>query len=397
MIQLNDISAKMTPSLTLVVNAKAAKLKAEGRDIVAFGAGEPDFDTPDFIKDAAIEAINKGVTKYTPASGTVDLKKAICEKLKRDSGVEYKPSEIVVSNGAKHSLYNIFSVLLNPGDEVIIQSPYWVSYPEMVMFAGGKSVFVETTDTDFKMTAEAFEAAITPNTKAVIINNPNNPNGSVYSRDELRALATVAMKHNVIVVSDEIYEELIYDGEEHYGVVEAMPEIKDNAIIVNGMSKAFAMTGWRIGYTAAPEHVTKAMTSFQSHSTSNPNSIAQYASVAALEHNKDFIMAMRAEFESRRNLIVELINSVDGISCKPPKGAFYVMVNISELKGKSIDGKVIEGSMSFTELLLEYANVAVVPGVAFGADDYIRLSYATSKDNIKKGIERIAEFAKKLK
>ncbi len=397
MIQLNDISAKMTPSLTLTINAKAAKLKAEGRDIVAFGAGEPDFDTPDFIKDAAIEAINKGVTKYTPASGTVELKKAICEKLKRDSGVEYKPSEIVVSNGAKHSLYNIFSVLLNPGDEVIIQSPYWVSYPEMVMFAGGKSVFVETTDTDFKMTAEAFEAAITPNTKAVIINNPNNPNGSVYSRDELRAIATVAMKHNVTVVSDEIYEELIYDGEEHYGVVEAMPEIKDNAIIVNGMSKAFAMTGWRIGYTAAPEHVTKAMTSFQSHSTSNPNSIAQYASVAALEHNKDFIMAMRAEFESRRNLIVELINSVDGISCKPPKGAFYVMVNISELKGKSIDGKVIEGSMSFTELLLEYANVAVVPGVAFGADDYIRLSYATSKDNIKKGIERIAEFAKKLK
>ena len=397
MIRLNDSSSSMSPSLTLVISAKAAKLKKEGRDVIAFGAGEPDFDTPDFIKDASIEAIHNGVTKYTPASGTAELKEAICEKLKRDNGLDYKPSQIIVSNGAKHSLYNAFRVLLNAGDEVIIPSPYWLSYPEMVKLSGGVAVFVDTKDTDFKMTAEQFENAITPKTKAVVINSPNNPNGAVYEKEELEALAEVALRHDLTIISDEIYEELVYDGERHFSIAQISPEVKENTIVVNGMSKAFAMTGWRIGYAAAPEHVIKAMSSFQSHSTSNPNSIAQYASVVALRHEKEFMDEMRGEFEARRNLIVKLINDIDGISCKTPKGAFYVMVDISAIEGKKINDTVINGSMALAEALLEYANVAVVPGIAFGCDDYIRLSYATSQDNIKEGLARIADFVGKLK
>lgn len=396
MIQLNESSSKISPSLTLVINAKAAKLKSEGKDIIAFGAGEPDFDTPEFIKEAAIEAIHKGITKYTPASGTAEIKAAICNKLERDNGIKYKPSEIIVSNGAKHSLYNAFRVILNPGDEVIIPSPYWLSYPEMVSLSGGVSVFVDTKDSDFKMTAEAFEEAVTEKTKAVVINSPNNPNGAVYSREELEALANVALKHNITIISDEIYEELVYDGEKHFSMAQISDEVKANTILINGMSKAFAMTGWRIGYAAAPEHVVKAMSSFQSHATSNPNSIAQYASVVALNHEKEFMDVMKYEFETRRNLIYELINKIDGVSCKKPRGAFYVMMDISALNGKCINGKVISGSLSFTEILLEEANVAVVPGAAFGCDDYVRLSYATSQENIKKGLERIAEFVSKL-
>ncbi len=396
MIKLNEISEKMTPSLTLAINAKAAALKSQGRDVVAFGAGEPDFDTPDFIKEAAIEAIKNGVTKYTPVAGTVDLKEAVCEKLKRDNHLDYKPSQIVVSNGAKHSLYNIFRVLLNKGDEVIIPSPFWLSYPEMVTFSGGESVFVETKDTDFKMTPAAFEAAITPRTKAVVINSPSNPNGAVYSSDELAAIAEVALKHNVVIISDEIYEELIYDNTVHTSIAQISEEVKENTIIVNGMSKAFAMTGWRIGYAAAPEHVAKAMTSFQSHAASNPNSIAQYASAVALRREKTFMDEMRGEFEARRNLIVELINGIDGLSCNKPGGAFYVMMNISALIGRSYEGKEITGSLSFADILLDGANVAVVPGAAFGCDEFVRLSYATSQENIKKGLARIADFVSRL-
>lgn len=396
MIKLNEISEKMTPSLTLAINAKAAALKSQGRDVVAFGAGEPDFDTPDFIKEAAIEAIKNGVTKYTPVAGTVDLKEAVCEKLKRDNHLDYKPSQIVVSNGAKHSLYNIFRVLLNKGDEVIIPSPFWLSYPEMVTFSGGESVFVETKDTDFKMTPAAFEAAITPRTKAVVINSPSNPNGAVYSSEELAAIAEVALKHNVVIISDEIYEELIYDNTVHTSIAQISEEVKENTIIVNGMSKAFAMTGWRIGYAAAPEHVAKAMTSFQSHAASNPNSIAQYASAVALRREKTFMDEMRGEFEARRNLIVELINGIDGLSCNKPGGAFYVMMNISALIGRSYEGKEITGSLSFADILLDGANVAVVPGAAFGCDEFVRLSYATSQENIKKGLARIADFVSRL-
>ena len=397
MIELNNFSKHMTPSLTLAINAKANSLKAQGLDVVAFGAGEPDFDTPDFIKEAAIEALHKGLTRYTPASGTQDLKEAVCEKLKRDNRLDYKPSQIIISNGAKHSLYNAFRVLLEQGDEVIIPSPFWLSYPEMVGFAGGVSVFVETKDTDFKMTPEAFEAAITPKTKAVIINSPSNPNGAVYTWDELKAVAEVALKHNLTIISDEIYEELIYDDTVHYSIAEISEEVKNNTIIINGMSKAFAMTGWRIGYAAAPEHVTKAMTSFQSHAASNPNSIAQYASAVALRREKTFMDEMREEFQARRNLIVDLINDVDGITCKKPDGAFYVMMNVSGLFGKKSDDTVIDGSLSFADALLEKANVAVVPGIAFGCDEYVRLSYATSRENITKGLERIKAFVATLK
>lgn len=397
MIELNNFSKHMTPSLTLAINAKANSLKAQGLDVVAFGAGEPDFDTPDFIKEAAIEALHKGLTRYTPASGTQDLKEAVCEKLKRDNHLDYKPSQIIISNGAKHSLYNAFRVLLEQGDEVIIPSPFWLSYPEMVGFAGGVSVFVETKDTNFKMTPEAFEAAITPRTKAVIINSPSNPNGAVYTWDELKAVADVALKHNLTIISDEIYEELIYDDTVHYSIAEISEEVKNNTIIINGMSKAFAMTGWRIGYAAAPEHVTKAMTSFQSHAASNPNSIAQYASAVALRREKTFMDEMRDEFQARRNLIVDLINDVDGLSCKKPDGAFYVMMNVSGIFGKKSDDTVIEGSLSFADALLEKANVAVVPGIAFGCDEYVRLSYATSRENITKGLERIKAFVATLK
>ena len=267
----------------------------------------------------------------------------------------------------------------------------------MVKLSGGVAVFVDTKDTDFKMTAEQFENAITPKTKAVVINSPNNPNGAVYEKEELEALAEVALRHDLTIISDEIYEELVYDGERHFSIAQISPEVKENTIVVNGMSKAFAMTGWRIGYAAAPEHVIKAMSSFQSHSTSNPNSIAQYASVVALRHEKEFMDEMRGEFEARRNLIVKLINDIDGISCKTPKGAFYVMVDISAIEGKKINDTVINGSMALAEALLEYANVAVVPGIAFGCDDYIRLSYATSQDNIKEGLARIADFVSKLK
>lgn len=397
MIELNKISEHMTPSLTLAINAKAAKFKSEGRDVIAFGAGEPDFDTPDFIKDAAIEALHKGLTKYTPASGTSDIKEAICEKLKRDNKLDYKPSQIIVSNGAKHSLYNAFRVLLNPGDEAIIPSPYWLSYPEMVKFAGGVPVFVETKHNDFKMTAEDFENAITPRTKVVVINSPSNPNGAVYDWDELKTLSDVALKHNIAIISDEIYEELIYDNATHISIAQISDEVKENTIIINGMSKAFAMTGWRIGYAAAPEHVTKAMTSFQSHATSNPNAIAQYASAVALRREKTFMDEMRGEFEARRNLIVDLINSINGLSCKKPGGAFYVMMNISGVIGKKCGDTTIDGSYSFTEALLEHANVAVVPSVAFGCDGFVRLSYATSQENIKNGLHRISDFVKTLK
>ncbi len=396
MIKINELSSNIAPSLTLVINAKAAKLKSQGVDVVAFGAGEPDFDTPDFIKDAAIEAIHKGVTKYTPASGTNELKEAICRKLLRDNGLIYKPSQIIISNGAKHSLFNIFSVLIDPGDEVIIPSPYWLSYPEMVKLCRGVPVFVDTRDNNFIMTAEAFEKAITPKTKAVVLNSPNNPNGSVYSRKDLEAIAEVALRHDLAIISDEIYEELVYDGEKHQSIAQISDKVKENTIVVNGMSKAFAMTGWRIGYTAGPENVIKAMASVQSHATSNPNSIAQYASVVALNHEKEFMTVMRDEFERRRNLIVKLINEIEGVSCVPPKGAFYVMMDITALFGKKLNGREITDSVTFADILLEEANVAVVPGAAFGCDGYARLSYATSQENIIKGLVRIRDFISKL-
>jgi len=388
----------ISPSMTLSVDAKAKKMKNEGIDVVGFGAGEPDFTTPQHIIDAAIEALHKGFTRYTPASGTRELQEAICEKLKRENGLEYSPSQIVVSNGAKHSLFNIFQVILNPGDEVIIPSPYWVSYPELVKMAGGIPVYVETKQEDsFRIIMRDVEEKITSKTRAFILNSPRNPTGSICSEEELRALAELAIRHDFFVISDEIYEQLVYDGKKHISIASFNEDIKKRTILVNGLSKAFAMTGWRIGYTASEEYLAKLMGSYQSHAASNPNSIAQYASVAALRGPKDFVRNMVREFENRRNYMVNRIMSIPGLSCYKPEGAFYIMMNIAGALGKSYEGRPIMNSLDFAEMLLESQKTAVVPGIAFGADEYVRLSYATSFENIQKGMERIEAFMKNLK
>ena len=396
-MELSRKNSAITGSVTLATDAKAKKMKAQGLDVVGFGAGEPDFNTPAHIIEAAKEALDKGLTRYTPASGIPELKEAICFKLKQDNGLEYKPSQIIISNGAKHSLCNAFEALLNPGDEVIIPSPYWLSYPELVKIAGGVPVFLETKEeNDFKISVDALKKAITPNTKALVINSPNNPNGCVYERDELEAIARLAVENEFFIISDEVYEVLVYDGIEHVSIASFGPEIKDLTVVINGMSKANAMTGRRIGYAAAREDVVQMMSNIQSHTTSNPNSIAQYASLAALRGPKDDIKAMIDEFSRRRIFMVDRINSIPGLSCRLPKGAFYVMMNIEKIKGRSYKGRLIDGSLSFSDALLDAKMVAVVPGVAFGADNYVRLSYATSMDNIEKGLNRIEEFVNEL-
>lgn len=387
----------ISPSPTLLIDSKFKQMKAEGMNVVGFGAGEPDFDTPQHIKDAAIAAINSGVTKYTPASGTLELKKAICQKLLKDNGLSYEPSQIVVSNGAKHSLINAFGAILNPGDEVIIPAPYWVSYPEMVKYNDGVPVVLYTKEeNDFKFSAEEFKKAITSKTKAIVLNSPSNPTGMVYTEDELRAIADVAVENNIYVISDEIYEYLVYDGVAHKSIATFNDKIKDLTIIINGVSKTYAMTGWRIGYTASNPAIAKAMGNVQSHTTSNPNSIAQAATVAALNGPKDELYKMISAFDERRKYMAERINSIDGVSCLIPKGAFYVMMNISALKGKTIAGKVISTADDFAEIFLEEELVAVVPGNGFDAPDYVRWSYATSMENIKEGIDRLENLLKKL-
>ena len=397
-MELSRKHSDITASLTLEIDAKAKKMKAQGIDVIGFGAGEPDFDTPSFIIEAAKEALDKGYTKYTPSSGIMELKEAICEKLKRDNNLDYEPNEILISNGAKHSLYNIFQAILNPGDEVIIPSPYWVSYPEMVKMADGVPVFVNTLDEHgFRIDIEHLERIITDKTKALIINSPNNPCGCVYDREQLEAIAKLAVEQDFFVVSDEIYDELLYDSAEHISIASLNPEIKERTLLVNGMSKAYAMTGWRIGYAAGNKEIIRVMSNIQSHSTSNPNSIAQYASLAALKGPKDIIKEMVCTFDERRKFMVNRINSIDMISCTRPQGAFYVMLNIKNVIGRTYNGRIIKGSLDFTDALLEAQKVAVVPGVAFGADGYVRLSYATSKENIEKGLNRIEKFIKELK
>jgi len=396
-MELSRKHLDITASLTLEIDAKAKKMRAHGIDVIGFGAGEPDFDTPSFIIEAAKEALDKGYTKYTPSSGIMELKEAICEKLKRDNNLDYEPNEILISNGAKHSLYNIFQAILNPGDEVIIPSPYWVSYPEMVKMADGVPVFVNTLDEHgFRIDIEHLENIITKKTKAIVINSPNNPCGSVYDKKQLETIAQLAVEHDFFVVSDEIYEELLYDGAEHISIASLNPEIKERTLLVNGMSKAYAMTGWRIGYTAGKREIISVMSNIQSHSTSNPNSIAQYASLAALKGSKDIIKSMVCKFDERRKFMVDKINSIDMISCTRPQGAFYVMLNIKNVIGKTYNDRIIKGSLDFADVLLEAQNVAVVPGIAFGADEYVRLSYATSKENIEKGLNRIEKFIKEL-
>ena len=392
---ISEKARRVKPSSTLAIDSKFKAMKAEGIDAVGFGTGEPDFDTPEDIKAACIDALSRGVTKYTPASGTLDLKKAVCRKLKRDNGLDYQPTDIVISNGAKHSLTNIFTAILNPGDEVIIPAPFWVSYPEMVAMADGKSVILNATaETEFKISAADFENAITPKTRAIIVNSPSNPTGSVYTEDELRAIAEVAVKHDIYVISDEVYEHLTYDGTKHISIASFGEEIKKLTIVVNAMSKTYAMTGWRIGYTACEKELATVMANIQSHATSNPNSFAQAASCTALDGSLDCVNMMKEEFKKRRDYMYERINTIDGVSCIMPKGAFYIMMNIDKIIGHTIFSKKINGSDDFAELFLEKALVAIVPCSGFGADNYLRWSYATSMDSIKIGLDRLEKFIK---
>ncbi len=395
-MQVSKKYASIGASPTLLIDSKYKAMKAEGVDVVGFGAGEPDFDTPAHIKEAGIRAINEGFTKYTPASGTLALKKAICQKLEKENGLTYAPSQIVVSNGAKHSLSNVFGAILNPGDEVIVPTPAWVSYPEMVKLADGVPVFLETGEENgFKFTAASLKSAITPRTKALVLNSPSNPTGMVYTAEELKEIAAICVEKDLYVISDEIYEHLIYEGE-RISIASFGEEIKERTIIVNGLSKTFAMTGWRIGYTASTENIAKLMSNVQSHATSNPNSIAQAAAVAALEGGLDFVADMKAEYKKRRDYMVSRINGIEGVSCIKPEGAFYVMMNVKNLYGKACDGVEITSANTFAQLFLEKALVAVVPGEGFMADGYIRWSYATSMENIKKGLDRLEQFIASL-
>ena len=380
--------SELSPSLTLAIDSKAKALRAEGIDIYSFGAGEPDFDTPEHIKAAAIEALNAGFTKYTPSSGTPELRSAISAKFKRDNNLDYKPSEIIVSNGAKQSCFNAIMAACGEGDEVIIPSPYWLSYPDMVRLAGAEPVIVNTTqENDWKMTPAQFEGAMSPRTKMVIINSPGNPTGSVYTKEELRALVEVAADEEIMILSDEIYESLTYDGAEHISVASLTPEARDLTITVNGFSKAYAMTGWRLGYLGAPEKIAKAIDSMQSHSTSGPCSFAQKGGLAALTGSQQCVAEMREEFNIRREYMYERLSAMTSVSTVKPKGAFYMLANISKL-GLS--------STNFADRLLSKANVAVVPGIAVGDDRVVRLSYATGLDVIKPGLDRFEDFCKTL-
>ncbi len=389
---------KIKPSPTLAVDSKAKELKAKGFDVVNFGVGEPDFDTPEHIKEAAIKAIKDGFTKYTPVDGINELKEAIIDKLEVDNGLKYSKENILVSCGAKHSLYNIAQALLGPGDEVIIPAPYWVSYPDQVLINDAQPVIVETYEEDsFTLRPEVLESKITSKTKALILNSPSNPTGFIYDKKTLERIAEIVLKHNIYVISDEIYEKLIYDGEKHISIASLGEEIKNKTIVVNGLSKSYAMTGWRIGYAAGPVEIIKTMTKIQSQSTSNPTSIAQKAAVAALRGPQDCVDNMRKEFENRRNYLIDGLNNINGISCKLPKGAFYAFPNIKNTLNKKTLNVQINSSMDLSLYLLEKSLVALVPGSAFGAEGYIRISYATSMENLKKGIERIKEAVESLK
>jgi aspartate aminotransferase len=395
---LSKKAQQIQPSITLAITAKAKKMKADGIDVIGFGAGEPDFNTPENIQNAAINAIRQGFTKYTPASGIMELKEAIVDKFNKDNNLNYKTTQIIVSSGAKQSLSNAFLATLNPGDEVIVPVPYWVSYPELIKLADGVPVFVETSEeSGFKYDIEDLRSAITEKTKMILLNSPNNPTGTVYTKEELKAIADLAKEKNILILSDEIYEKLIYGNTKHISIASLSEDAYNRTIVINGVSKAYSMTGWRIGYAAASEEITKLMSNIQSHTTSNPNSIAQYASVEALKGDDAQMIEMVSEFKARRDYMVNKINSIEGVSCINPEGAFYVMMNISKIFGKKIDGAEIIDSMSFSEQLLDKAKVAVIPGIGFGVDNYVRFSYATSMDNIQKGLDRVEKFISELK
>ena len=387
-MEISARAAQLSPSLTLSIDSKAKAMKAEGIDVCGFGAGEPDFDTPEHIKQAAIAALEGGFTKYTPSAGLPELRQAISEKLEADNQLSYRPSQVVVSSGAKHSCYNAILATCQPGDEVLIPSPYWVSYPDMVRLAGAEPVIVQTTERNgWKMRASDFENAMTPRTKMLILNSPGNPSGSVYTREELEGIVEVAAEEDIYILSDEIYEKLVYDDTKHVSIASLSKEAYDLTITVNGFSKAYAMTGWRLGYLAAPEAVAKAVDNIQSHSTSHPCSFAQKGALAALKGDQQALADMRDEFSMRRDYMFDRITKIPNITAVKPQGAFYILVNISQL-GLS--------SQNFADRLLSKANVAVVPGAAFGDDRTVRLSYATSIDIIKKGLDRFQDFCRTL-
>jgi aspartate aminotransferase len=382
----------LTPSTTLAITAKAKEMKAQGIDVIALGAGEPDFNTPQHIIQAAYDSLVEGHTKYTPSGGTAQLKDAVINKFKQDQNLTYTPSEIIVTSGAKHALYTLFQVLLDEGDEVIIPTPYWVSYPEQVKLAGGNPVIVEgKQENSYKITPEQLADSITERTKAVIINSPSNPTGMIYSSDELKALGQVCLENNVLIVSDEIYEKLVYDGNSHTSIAELSEELKKQTIIINGVSKSHSMTGWRIGYAAGNETIIKAMTNLASHSTSNPTTTSQYGAVAAYMGDQQTVEDMRKSFEERLNIVFEKLNNIPGFDCIKPQGAFYLFPNVKE--AARLTG--YENVDIFVQALLEEAKVAVIPGSGFGSEDNIRLSYATSLDSMEQAIARIHEFVVK--
>ena len=397
MLSVSHRCQAISPSPTLAIDARAKEMKAAGVDVISFGAGEPDFPTPEYICDAAREALDMGLTRYTPAAGTKELRKAICEKLRKDNDMTYTYGDIVVSSGAKHSLYNIFQAILDPGDEVLIPTPCWVSYPELVRMAGGVPVFIPADEsTDFIPTKRDIASRVNRRTKAMIITSPSNPNGSIWPREMLQFVADLAVSHPFYVVSDEIYEKLIYDGKKHLAIAQLGEQIKAQTFMGNGVSKAYAMTGWRIGYVAGPRAEMQAIANFQSQATSNANAIAQYAAMKALQGGDECIKPMVAEFEARRNAMVEKINQIPGLSCRKPQGAFYIMLNIKKILGKSYNGRVIETSKTFAELLLAEKHVAVVPGIAFEAEGFCRLSYAVSMEHCMEGLSRIEAFVNEL-
>jgi aspartate aminotransferase len=387
-MEISERAAQLTPSLTLSIDSKAKAMKAEGIDVCGFGAGEPDFDTPEHIKRAAIEALQAGFTKYTPNAGIPELRQAIADKLAADNGLNYRAGQIVVSNGAKHACYNAILATCQPGDEVVIAAPYWVSYPDMVRLAGAEPVIVPTSERNaWKMRPEDFENAMTPRTKMLIMNSPGNPTGSVYTREELEAIVSVAAEEDIYVLSDEIYEKLVYDDAKHVSIASLSKEANDLTITVNGFSKSYAMTGWRLGYLAAPDAVVRAVDSIQSHTSSNPSSFSQYGALAALKGDQQPLSDMREEFDMRRNYMFDRLSKISNITAVKPQGAFYILVNISQL-GLT--------SQNFADRLLSKANVAVVPGAAFGDDRTVRFSYATSLDVIKKGLDRFQDFCRTL-
>lgn len=396
MIKLSNRVIEIVPSPTLTIDNKFKEMKKSGIDVIGFGAGEPDFNTPEYIKNAAINALNDNFTHYTSSSGIPELKSAICKKLKKDNDLNYEPESIIISNGAKHTITNVILSLCQTGDEVILPVPYWVSYLEIIKLSGATPVLLQTSFENFKINADSLKSAITPKTKLLILNSPNNPTGSVYSKEELTEISKVLVKYNICVLSDEIYEKFIYE-KTHVSIASLGKKIKDLTIVVNGVSKAYAMTGFRIGYSASLPILTKAMANIQSHMTSNPNSIAQKAAVSALCEDDSFIEKMRKEYKARRECIIKLLRQIPGIEVFLPDGAFYVFANIKKLLPFKIGENLIKTSTEFCETLLRHALVAAVPGIAFGNDDYIRLSFATDMNSIETGMTRLSNFVAELK